>query len=599
MSDPLLLSRLSITGKITVDTPLDVVLEIADSHNIDYSDLEGSVGLNTLINEINSEDVPSVHKTLTIEDYQNIAIFVNSKINWTIGSLEVAYKFLKSFRKSEQFLNLRNDFSYGPQTPSNPRSINESVVYGACKYYGISLAQGTSEEEMVRNLRTFLSDPNSLIGCITKKLSEMKLEDIFNYLIVLNKPSKLKIKKEPIGSQVHHDYKDRRENQKTQKTQEYKGFDSLNVKDLSTIAETLIIYYPNTQSISDYIIDDYAKAIVVSQLYYDIDISSCKDPIKELVSVKGMTTTSSRKTKFNPKFPYKMYNKNRLEELITCEGYTSSEIIEMELVDLYDHLQIIALSETFHHGCRDPIKNKETPIDLLDVNSLSKDECISFGYNEFTVLTYKELYDFYNNSKQLINPVSTSKEKLSQLSVKKLLYLCRNKDDLRSLLSSMLDSEKNTVIEDILSSINEDTIGTTKEVIVNFMKMLFELGVNMRGWDNQNIYPITESFELDLDKIERRVNESLDSIRLYSENFPQCAQITKLRLVKYQHGSYILSSEDDGFTIQDRINIIKQNNTIYACIRMSSNWILSSVYKYNLALGIPNVFDIKHLRHLH
>lgn len=596
MSDPLLLSRLSITGKITVDTPLDVVLEIADSHNIDYSDLEGSVGLNTLINEINSEDVPSVHKTLTIEDYQNIAIFVNSKINWTIGSLEVAYKFLKSFRKSEQFLNLRNDFPYGPQTPSNPRSINESVVYGACKYYGISLAQDTSEEEMVQKLRTFLSDPNSLIGCITKKLSEMKLEDIFNYLIVLNKPSKLKIKKEPIGSQVNHDYRD---SQETQKIQEYKGFDSLNVKDLSTIAETLIIYYPNTQSISDYIIDDYTKAIVVSQLYYDIDISYCKNPIKELVSIKGMPITSSRKTKFNPKFPYKMYNKNRLEELITCEGYTSSEIIEMELVDLYDHLQIIALSETFHHGCRDPIKNKETPIDLLDVNSLSKDECISFGYNDFTVLTYKELYDFYNNSKQLINPVSTSKEKLSQLSVKKLLYLCRNKDDLKLLLSSILDSEKNTAIEDILSSINEDTIGTTKEVIVNFMKMLFELGVNMRGWDNQNIYPITESFELDLDKIERRVNECLDSIRLYSENFPQCAQITKLRLVKYQHGSYILSSEDDGFTIQDRINIIKQNNTIYACIRMSSNWILSSVYKYNLALGIPNVFDIKHLRHLH
>jgi hypothetical protein len=56
--------------------------------------------------------------------------------------------------------------------------------------------------------------------------------------------------------------------------------------------------------------------------------------------------------------------------------------------------------------------------------------------------------------------------------------------------------------------------------------------------------------------------------------------------------------ENDGLTIGDRIDIIENNESVYSCIRVSSNWLISSSYFYLDQIGIPLAYDITKLRRI-
>lgn len=571
-----LLSRLNITGKLDGDTPIDVILEIADAHNIDYSSLKGPSGLNILIEQINSEDVPSVRKTLVMDDYYNIAIFVNSKIEWKSIPLEAAYKFLKSFNKKNRFLELRSDFTHGAQTTQCPTSVCNSIVYGACKYFGIPLARETLEEEMVQMLRDFLDSPESITQFIATKIIALNLSPdvLLKYALTLEKTGKSLIQKgnKPLESKVY--------------TKE-----SLNFDELYTIATELNTYYPTVSSLKDYTIDSNAKAVVVGMLYHNVDLSGTKNPLDFALDLGS--------SDFNPGFPSNLYNTSRLQTLILDEGYSASEIEEFSHQDLYELLQIISLTETFYPGKRHPIINKETPFDLEEISELKDEACLSFGYLDYTVFTYKELYQFYENAKAPLNPISKNQRMLSDTAMRKLLKLSAVYPNFKTTLQSIMKvSDSSSDIKQILEDIKSDATGTNKELVENFMKMLLHLGMNMRGWNGEREFPIKAAFDLGTKNIESRVNESLDAIRLYEENFPQCTKILNLRLVKFQDGVYIPANQENGFTIKGRLNIIKQNKSVNACIRMSSNWILSSVYFYSSELSCPNSFNISELRYI-
>jgi len=47
-----------------------------------------------------------------------------------------------------------------------------------------------------------------------------------------------------------------------------------------------------------------------------------------------------------------------------------------------------------------------------------------------------------------------------------------------------------------------------------------------------------------------------------------------------------------GLTIRDRITIITENRSIQACIRMSSNWFVSSAHQYMTLIGMEPGFQL-------
>ena len=114
----------------------------------------------------------------------------------------------------------------------------------------------------------------------------------------------------------------------------------------------------------------------------------------------------------------------------------------------------------------------------------------------------------------------------------------------------------------------------------------------MRGWLGEGPYPV-ESAPVD-NQAEVDVYVS-NQIYIFEDRCQKLGtigdHILKLPLLRYRrgHGQYVrATSFYDGFTIQDRINIVKHGDILdnpASCIRLSSNWLLSSAYRYLYVLG--------------
>jgi len=77
--------------------------------------------------------------------------------------------------------------------------------------------------------------------------------------------------------------------------------------------------------------------------------------------------------------------------------------------------------------------------------------------------------------------------------------------------------------------------------------------------------------------------------------------IRNLPLLRYQGVFNPSRSERDGLTIDDRLRIVKEgNNTgnMASCIRMTSNWLAASAYRYWVLIGEPAPFTVEELREI-
>ena len=75
--------------------------------------------------------------------------------------------------------------------------------------------------------------------------------------------------------------------------------------------------------------------------------------------------------------------------------------------------------------------------------------------------------------------------------------------------------------------------------------------------------------------------------------------ILGLPLLHYR-GEYIAASEHSmGLTITDRIRIVREgdsSNNVNSCIRLTSNWFATTAHRYMQVVGMPQPFNIEHLR---
>jgi hypothetical protein len=145
----------------------------------------------------------------------------------------------------------------------------------------------------------------------------------------------------------------------------------------------------------------------------------------------------------------------------------------------------------------------------------------------------------------------------------------------------------------------------TKRTIQMTFRYLLHLGMFMRGWIGSGDYPVTSAPVPPGREIELAVNVT-NAIGSYESSCRSLGrigtQINNLPLVIYKDKEYQVSNQiNEGLTIQDRINIIKEGErtrNVQSCIRLSSNWICSSAHKYIISLGLPEPFDVFNLRHI-
>ena len=669
MSSDFVLSRLRITGKLDESTPLEVILAIADAHCIDYSNLNNREDILAFIEKVNEEDVDRLSKMRKDQDYEKMSHFINpdNSIIWNKEDLELAFTFMTSFTDSRVYKDQSPNFLFGTQTPNKIQSLNECVVYTMCKYYGLELSLETTIDEMVLILRYFLSSEEFIITSISNKLlmsgftpeKLLEIEYVLHRKVKVNTENispKLDNKKIPEIDRISDDSTMLNSNNESKESVNINGNipnnkEALKHKDISngtnisngnnesninkeilkhkdtknnilrssdnkgidfslirSTAVDINTYYPTANALNSYEIKTPEDAVIIASMLYGVDISTDKNIYEIFEKIKSGKVI--RNKSFNCNFVMEMYATETLNELIKDEGYTSEEIGTMEKDTIYEALQIISLSNTFYKGKRSPYINKETYIEIHNIDELIDAECISFGnFSGYVIFTYKELYDLYNKLKILVDPDHIeSKIPLSYYSNKKLKYIIDSspkeelsiKREFKKLLNEIDNAynSSDSITISIKELISKDD-GTYKEVLTNFMGILVQLSMNMRGWTGNGEYPLrAPDTTLEDYVIDQRFSVSLTKLNVYVEGYPElCKLILSLPLVLYKNGKYIMGDETNGKTIGDRIKIITGPSSNHmSCIKLSSNWLASSSYKYCRYFGIDPKFNIEELK---
>ena len=74
------------------------------------------------------------------------------------------------------------------------------------------------------------------------------------------------------------------------------------------------------------------------------------------------------------------------------------------------------------------------------------------------------------------------------------------------------------------------------------------------------------------------------------------ALLAGARLHLYTDGTYVPAHDrEQGLTLEDRIRVLMRTDSVYACVRLSSNWMCSSAYYYLAQVGADLPFALRDL----
>lgn len=613
-----MLSRLLITGNINYDTPLCIITEIADAHGINYNieEFDNKQYILELIDIINSDETVSINLPVeSIDDWEYLARFINKSESWSQNLLIDAYKYLLSFMKNDNLIdNIPENFIVGVQTPKNIYSTNPCILYKICKNFNISITSKTTINQLYQAVYYIKSDKTLLINKCMSLVHKCDKSSLINLLIT---------------NKLDDDNNSSDEINYNNLPNQLTTYDDL-LKLENRISDTTylkLMIPPKTNE----------GAIILAAINYYIDISKSKSPIDEYVELqhnglnykpvdkwfkywyeKNRDLFDLKKT-FNPLFSNKLYNRDLLLILANNYGYNIND--KNRQSNPYEFLQLEYTSETFYNGLLPLTKKEATIIDLDDFSDIPYGQLLSYGQIDVSLnpITISELIDLFTANQNFTSPFGSEKM-FTRTSIKKLknilLYPHGTEYNIKIDVSTLLIRKKlfdliteieltNDDASKMLVSIYKNGNYSTKKYIENLLNILLIFGMNMRGWMGKGDYPIREA-PVPYDKKVTVALNVTQSIAKYKEERDKNKSIgdiiDKLPLVKYRDGEYLVSkNKNDGFTIGERIEIVikgKDNPTIYSCIRMSSNWVCSSVHKYSLILGLPAPFDIFKLRHI-
>jgi hypothetical protein len=382
------------------------------------------------------------------------------------------------------------------------------------------------------------------------------------------------------------------------------------------------------------------NAIILAAVRYQFDLTNAENPLREFKALsehggkiedyqpidnqlKNRMNTNKLQISgpiiskvFNPKLPRAIYHSQILVALAHSYGYSKEEI---SVDDPYYLLSLATLTDHFYQGLPDKLLSDQTPIDLDSIQDLRHWEYLSYGSSEtgYRIIKCSELDGLFRNYKYFKYPKLDrhDPEVYSTQAIKRLLILL-----LRPLNEEPPDSAEfrrnlarliNQIIQDNLALIPTERDlrdeyrrnDESRMYIDLLMNSFLDITMKMRGWtvvDQHNRpvpYPLSKT-PVD-NRVEVRVSDAIGEFdRLCGRN-EKCSQLfLKYPLMEYRDG-YVRSTDiDDGFNIQDRLNIVRNGESISSCIRITSNWFGATYSKMSLVLGREQVFDIRDLKHI-
>jgi len=582
------LNRLNIIGKITIHTPKIVLEEVASAHGIT---------IRSLVEETDSNSCLTVREPYKTGHLRAIARYVNTNCNWNRNSLLRSYEFLQQFIYDKCVIP-SDKIDYGPQTPEKNYSYNACMVYKLIKVWGLRTNYDTTFDEMVNMINMYMMSKDVLISKIETIINTCEKQVLIS---MINESSKvLSVKNDILIQRVNYS-------------------DKISLESIKQVCESYTIENLLTRVIPSSI----TEAVVLCALNKKIDLSYCDDIMKEYTN-KGQTLDPFMRNRllcnplifnlnyyFNPYMPENIYNKEMLKNLVKYEGTTEEDIFISNLTN-YEYLKNASFKTNIYHGIQINLESVETIIyhdEISKIKDMSRVVCIG-TINKLFPTTYYELAQYWDNGHECLNPING--EVISRSIINKIYAIRRYssefnlsinaKNELNELIDVIRNNEAIKMSRyDLLNTFYDDYMKLDdgkKNLVILCLRQIFNMAMTMRGWDGKNSYPIEDAPVKEQTEIDISVsNEQYKLNQLCEQLCDDKDIILNLPLVIYRNGSFLPAAHVDiGITLADKLKIIAEGKGVNSCIRMCSNWLASSVYKYMIILRMDEPFDINKLK---
>lgn len=570
------LHRLRITGPLDVlETPADVIRCCLESHGIEpdvdrlYSFEDGRYRKKCIDKLTECKPI----KISSKKDYGRAVRYINPH---TIFQSERTIE--QSLEHLHRWERQTTSGEYGEITEMSPLALDITMLYKLCRQRSLRTGVDMRFEDLQK----------------LYMLSELKMEDLKDLLVD-------RIQVGGMETLVNMAYS---MNINTQKSPYDLYLDARNINHLH---DPLHIRFPKTRH----------EAILMAAFNFKRDISEAGEPLKEYaVLMKDQTffpmdsyLTHIQNTdryalcldqRFNPKLPGYVYQPEDLSRMASEEGWVSS-IGKTPLEFLNDNY----MGYTFFAYKKGPMvmvepENTDLVIECQPLNELSQSNIVLYGSrtnkSRMIGFSWSELTSSFDHFKEFRNPVSDPPDVFPDHVVRKLVILARKpcaeeivSRTRKGLISAVerIFLEKrmlNDKIKDIQSKMA--TAPPLKTRAGEILDKLYDISTVMRGntAESQNI-------------------AAIDIYNFLSDTSISNSDILDLPLVIYYPISGTFSTSEsayEGYTIRGRLHIVQEGETtraISSCMRLSSNWFLSTVYYYQNAFNFPKSFNIIDLVH--
>lgn len=501
-------------------------------------------------------------------DLEKIAQYVSAYDGeWDLKSLKQAFKHICKFN-DKIFIDLH--YTIGEKTPLTPLNVDILMIYKICLRMSIDVKKDDTITTM-----------NDKIKCRLAKSQYTQTEVV--------ETKEFSTQTDAVEEVV--------EEEKEEEEHEFEN------KDIS--------YFIYKSKLNE------KESIEAAYDVFDLDITSSSSPVREIKEL-----AKHGKKKYVPVDPvfrkwYKInksfYNVKKFYKPYFNDKYTPNDVTDLlSMEGLHfggkDDLYMRVLNKNFYNGKIPGIVDKTVayhePLEEAG-------DCISYGSienKEMAVFTIEELIQYFKSKDAFVDPLSEGL--ISDEAMDKLGIICSGTfSDTYEELQRVIDviENKNKIKSKSINNLQLEACDDSKKTnFSKYFRILFELGMYMRGWkvDDTDDFPLTSEMcnkaSEEMDKIEKNINEChqrlTELISEFSEKEKSVINALPLIKINGQRNIYISNNEQEGLTVSDRLKIIfKDTDNIHSCIRMSSNYLISSANYYLKFMVGEELLDIKTL----
>lgn len=580
------LNRYSLIGNINYNTPVCVIQEImlCLGNDISIEDIEKQ--RNIIVDHIISNDESiEIKDEYSQEELDRISIFVSKKETlWDRENL------MKAFRHIVNYNNIiPENFTYGEKTNHNPISYDSTMLYAFCLENNIRTNSTDTINELAVYARLSFAKRHVLLDTLTTKITKLDNCGLINVL----------------------------KETKFSSTDEFVYSDNTG---------TIISKIKNIDNPLSRTLLTNEEAIVYAAKRYNIDITESSCPSNEFLEITKKEyykpITKDRFFEYYNLNPYyydltkfwkpklsQLYSDKMLSNLLNNECVNYKEISDPKQF-LYE----LTLTKNVYIGIIPGMEYHETFVYKTPFSELNNKHIISYGVinsNDIIALTADEITKFLRLHKEF-RDFRNEGEILSERNLKKITMICKMFPHEEKFIE-LLDTIRETKVHgSIMNAKIKEFVTYTKNLdpetydkINNILDKIFECSMFMRGWEEGKEYPMSvkdcENYAMRYDEIETRV---LDSVRFILESINNLNDTTKMLIkslplikISEKDKSYYKSTNpDEGLSFYDRLMIISTTpESIYGCLRLSSNYLASSAQYYNILLNGKTYIDITKL----